>query len=952
MSEAVQLNEPRANLAERIDQWRRRAGRVNAEAVSQILENADSRSVLCTVFQNATYLAECCLAHPDAVIEALRGEPARVLSEVARDLRALDRASGPATALSRAIRPCKERAIVAIALAELSGKWPIGRVGAALADLGERTLDAGLSWLTRMAVRHGDVGLKDDASAAPLPGLFVLGGGDLSAGEASYCGPLEIAIIFDTKMMNEAGVSAMDRTIQKLAENLKEAFRSTREMPAVFELDLSRFPGMSEPPLALPAERVREWLQGDCLAARAWFARTRIVAGDRVAGAAFLDSVSAPLWNTGLSGAQIRSAVEAMRQTEDCHGLDPIARIAETCRLALGARFEEVRYASSHAVFETAAKIGALDDLTASRLCGDTDFLQAARNRVQLIEGHARNNSLSDTTRAARAMLCGYSNLALFDRVYEGCLAEAEQQWLNIVEPPPMPSAEGLGEVAVTTSVRLEELGFTHGGEISAMVDNWLRGRYGAGDPTTGRRRLSELAPGLLTEFANTQLPDRAIALFDRMLMHVPKTVDPFKFLSAHPSIQSAIVDVFGNASAFGEIVAASAAIVEEIFSERLDAPDDIADWVERYRLPSPKKILSPEFLAEIVMWSKENRARLVFFMFARMIDPERTAQLAAGQAECAIRLIYATLHSELAAQGPEPGRGLAVIALGDFGGRELAPGAPLDLAFVFDPSSDEKTSADAFAYYNQFSSRLAQAIIGEGSGVEGAVYDIDTRKRPGGIGGDIASDLNLYLSFYQNESHPDEHVALTRARVICGPQNLKDRLEAAIGECVTRPRKVERLMIEADKGRTKLMRRNRPSSIWDLDRIRGGLGDLTFIAEIMQVRFGALHPYVLATGTGDALSALARAGCIDPDTATDLAETYLFFSRLRTILQLTSARDLSRERPRQRLQSMIARAAGVSGFGSVEPLIQGHAERVQAHYKRLILGDESASPMENIIAA
>ena len=186
MSEAVQVNEPRAaGLAERIDQWRRRAGRVNAEAVAQILESAESRSVLCTVFQNAPYLADCCLSHPDAVIEAFRGEPARVLSEVARDLRALDRASGPGAALSRAIRPCKERGMVAIALAELSGKWPIGRVGAALADLGERTLDAALCWLTRMAVRHGDIAVKDAAAASPLPGLFILGGGDLSAGEAS-----------------------------------------------------------------------------------------------------------------------------------------------------------------------------------------------------------------------------------------------------------------------------------------------------------------------------------------------------------------------------------------------------------------------------------------------------------------------------------------------------------------------------------------------------------------------------------------------------------------------------------------------------------------------------------------------------------------------------------------------------------------------------------------------
>jgi glutamate-ammonia-ligase adenylyltransferase len=308
-----------------------------------------------------------------------------------------------------------------------------------------------------------------------------------------------------------------------------------------------------------------------------------------------------------------------------------------------------------------------------------------------------------------------------------------------------------------------------------------------------------------------------------------------------------------------------------------------------------------------------------------------------------------------MAAQGPEPGRGLAVVALGDFGGRELVPGAPLDLAFIFDPSTENGTSEAAFAYYNKFAERLAQAIKGELPGQprpEFPVLDFDTRRRPGGAGGEMATDINLYLHFYQVESHPDEHVVLTRARVICGPQALKERLESAISDCVTRPRKVERLMIEADKGRTKSMRRNRPASIWDLERIRGGISDICFIAEIMQVRFGAMHPYVLATGTADALSALTRAGCIDPDTATDLAETFIFFSRLRSVLQLTDARELARERPRQRLQAMIARTAGVSGFGSLEPLIQGHAERVVAHYKRLILGDESASPVEHIVAA
>lgn len=942
----AQDTNPHSGLGSRIDQWRRRAGRVNAEAVAQILENPDSRSVLYMVFQNTRYLSECCLAHPDAVIEALRGEPARVLSEVARDLRALDRATGPASALARAIRPCKERGVVAIALAELSGKWSVGRAGAALADLGERTLDAALSWLTRMAVRHGDIILKDDAAAAPLPGLYVLGGGDLGAGEASYCGPLEISVVYDMEAMEKTGVTVSERTLQRLAETLRDSFRSTRELPAIFELDCDRIDakaGESQLPLALPAKRISAFLsEPRALRARAWFARARVVAGDRAAGAAFVEQVGSPVWQDGLSGGEIRLAVEPARPGQV---VDPIWRLAETCRLALGARLEDVRQCSVRGVFEAAAKIGALDSLTAHRLCGNADFVQAARSRLQMIEGHGRPIELTEESRAQRAVLCGYSKIELFDRVYNGCLAEAEQQWLNIIEPVPV-AGDAESPAGLSQSVRLEELGFVHGRQISATVDNWIRGRYGAGDPSRGHRRLSEVAPGLLTEFANTQSPDRAVALFDRVLSHVPPESDPFKFLTAHPAITTALVDLLGNTVGFGEALADSPRLVDEIFAGAPEVPESGAEWLERYLAPRNGKQLDVGFLSEVSHWVRENRARLVYYMLLRAIDPERAGQMSAAIAERAVKLVYETLAADTAAHGGEPGRGLALIALGDFGGRELVPGAPIDLAFVYDPATEQGPNDHAHAFYQKQAAKLAQALT------TGSLFDIDTRKRPGGASAEMATDLNVYLNFYQTESHPDEHVELTRARVICGPQGLKDRIEGAIGDAVTRPRKAERLMIDADKGRSKQQRRNKPSSLWDIDRIRGGLGDLCFIAEILQVRFGAEHPYVLAPATADALSALSRAGCLDPDTATDLAETHVFYSRLRMILMLTGTSDLGRERPRQRLQMMLARAAGVSSYGSVEPLIQGHAERVQAHYKRLILGDETAIPAEGIIAA
>lgn len=950
--EAVPPVKLAGSVAERIEQWRRRAGRVQAETVARILEDAESRSVLHNVFQNTGYLAECCLAHPDAVIEALKGEPARVLSEVARDLRALDRASGPVSALSRAIRPCKERAVVAVALAELTGKWPISKVGAALADLGERTLDVALTWLTRTAVRHGDITAREEVGMGPLPGLFVLGGGELAAGEASYCGPLEVILMYDTAAMEQAGVFANPRQIHRLGEMLNETLRSTREASAIFDLnfDAACAFGDGAAPFAMSVEEagaaVRE---AKALPLRAWLANARVAAGDRVTGSAFLEHMAHPFWSTELSSGEIRYAVE---QRFDKTGPDLLWRLAETCRLALGIRLDEVRQASAHAVFTCAAKLGALDLMTASRLAQHVDLLAACRNRAQLITGRGRELQPSAEFELQRAKLCDYSSLELFDKVVAGVYAEAEQHWLNIVAAPGAED-EDPGNAPNATSTRLEELGFLHGRQVSATVDNWIRGRYGAGDPAQGRRRLSEVAPGLLTDFANTQNPDQAIALFDVMLTHVPADVDPFAYLMAHSAIQSALVDILGSAPAFGDALAHSPALIEEIFTGQLDIPEAADQWCDNYPAPDPRKALDEALIRAVGQWTRENRARVVFLMFARMIDSERAGQFIAAIAQEAIRVLYHSLSAEGGAAGV--GRGICVVALGDFGAREIVASAPLDLAFVYDPATENGPNEMAHGHYNHFATRLAQAITGsdlEGERPEGAFFEIDTRKRPGGSGADIATDINVYLNFYQTASHPDEHVALTRARVICGTPALKERLELSIAECVTRPRKVERLMIEADKNRARTLRRNRPSSIWDLDRIRGGLGDLCFIAEILQVRFGAEHPYVLSNSTVDGLAALARAGCVDPDTATDLVETYLFFSRVRAILMLTGARDATRERSRQRLQTLIARAAGVASFASVEPLIQGHAERVQAHYKRLILGDESASHIEGIVAA
>lgn len=940
------------DISDRIDEWRHKAGRVNAEAALQILEDPTSRSVLRMVFSRTPYLAKCCLAHPDAVIEALSGDPAKIVSEVERDLCALERATGSASSLTRAIRPCKERAVVAIGLADLSGSWGAEKVGSALSKLGQLAVESGLSWLTRLAYRNGDIGYGGDSLPVPLPGLFVVGGGAIATEEIGFCGPIDLAMIYDEKILSTSGIKVSHVVLEKIATQLRDSFHGNREMPAIFDLDFKAAANAGE--LKMKSEAVfrkktlEEKIADENPRLHAWFSNAILIAGDRAVATEFLKETKKLFWSSDMTASGIRAAVGIEDKSEI--GVKEIDRLTQTCRLALGTKSEKVRNACATMVFEIASKAGALDALAAARLSANVGFSRVARNRLQLVTGLSDNIDCDDTLRTDCSVLCGFSELELFDRVTQGAISEARQHWLNIIMPPTDSSRRATTiSVEEANLARLEEIGFTDGRAVASTVDAWVSGQ--AGESNEKRRYLSEIAPGLLTEIGRTQGPDQAIDLVDEILSKLPGEFKPLEQLASDSRLADALVDFAGNTPDFAKKSLENESVLAEFFDPKFEIPSSPEEWMVKFPAPTGKRGCDQTFVDRLHKWLDENEIRLCFRALSRDIPAEDHSLYLTALAETAVKACYDGVSAELDDRGGEVGGSVAVIAAGDFGAGSLKTGAPLDLAFVFDAGEGDSNHDRAAPFYFEFAARVIEVLESSGAGESQPMFRVDPRLRPGGATGDPASSVPIYLNFYSKDAHPEEHLALTRARLICGPDAIRHRLEAAITECVTQPRKAERLMIDADKAHMRLHKQNPAESIWDVDRIRGGLADLDFIAEVLQVRHGAENPYVMAQATPDAFSALSRAGCLDPDTATDLIESHLFWTRLRTILALSSDLNMSVQRPRQRLGMMIASAAGVTNFGSVEPLIQGHAERVTAHYRKLVLGDENATPINASVA-
>ena len=1006
-------------VRKRMEHWRTKAGRVNAIAASRILETRQLSAVLASAFAHTSYLARCCLHHPDAVIEALTGNPEDVIAKVVRDLKALDRVTGPAPALSRAISPLKERAVVAIGLADLSGRWTTAQVGEALTELAEQVLEAGLAWLVRLGFRHGELNSGEDRAHAQLPGFFLLSSKDFAAREPGYSGPLDVLFVVDETVLNEAGIKRADRTFERIATDLSDAFTGLQDAPQIFRLQNGRRLTRTMRNLVVSTETALETLAAqEDPTNLAWFSNARVVAGDRASGERFLADVARWLWGQPMSADLVQQAVSPHVAPTEQPGFsgsaitDAVLRVTQAGRLALGRENADFRGGSSVSLFEQAARLGAIDGHGSDRMMAAAEFCQRVRNRLELIRGEANDAEAAGQELSALAALCGYPDTDLFDLIRQGCLAEAEQFWLKLITPLPEDGLVGeapaeaeesaaepeasveaeddaagddaAGDEASESAEAAEETtaADTDGDETGAGADDaettgetaeaveaqparglaqvqrhdvavslgtWLTGQYQPERFAATSRRLSEVAPGLLTEIGRTQAPQDAIEAFETLLGNLPSTIDPFLKIKHQDAFTGVVADLFGNAPRFGTIVAERRHLGQELFERQRQAPQIPSEWLSRFPAPSTGGTLE-ETRAAVDTWMWDMRARVAQGVISGTVPFADVGEVLSAVTDEAVRQIYEAAIVDARREGPEPGRGLSVIATGDYGGRILTEGAKLGLAFVYDPDGEDGPTAESVTYYNDLATAITEALAAEGP--RGPLFVIDDEHRPGGVGAEPALSYRVYRNYFTGEVGAAELLTLASARVVCGPRTLTERVSAAIADLITRPRKATTLFRDADRARAHLHRPERLETLGDITRLAGGLEDAVMIAEALRLKHGAEHPYILTANPLDAFAAMSRAKCLDPDAADDLIETVQFYLRIRTILGLTGDIDLRREPPAARLGAMVANAAGVAGFRAVEPLIQGYADRVLAHYQRIIMGHETVPSLRAPAAA
>jgi len=218
-----------------------------------------------------------------------------------------------------------------------------------------------------------------------------------------------------------------------------------------------------------------------------------------------------------------------------------------------------------------------------------------------------------------------------------------------------------------------------------------------------------------------------------------------------------------------------------------------------------------------------------------------------------------------------------------------------------------------------------------------GALYNVDMRLRPSGRSGPVATMIGSFESYQENEAWTWEHLALTRARVVSGAPAFAARVENVIRDVLCRSRDSETIAAEVVEMRAAIAAEKGDDDRWNLKYVAGGLIDLEFIAQYLQLVHAAQMPEILDTSTVRALDNAARLGVLAAKDADVLRPAVRLYHNLTQILRLCLSGPFDPKSAGPGLLSLLARAADVPDFVTLEAHLAETQAKVRASFVRIL---------------
>jgi glutamate-ammonia-ligase adenylyltransferase len=913
------------------------------------LQEPRARDLIAGIFGCSPYLSGLIQRDPERLLRLLDCVPEEHLADLARGLeRAVAAAQGMPDAM-RELRRFKADVALLVALCDLGGVFPVMQVTAALTAAADAAVTAAVRFLFAQAAGRGEWLTHGAGPAEAGSGYIVLGMGKYGAGELNYSSDIDLIVFFDPQLVRlRPGLEPLAFFV-RMTRDLVRLLQERTGDGYVFRTDLRLRPDPGATHVAMSTDAALNYYESFGQNwERAALIKARPVAGDLVAGARFLEELAPFIWRKYLDFAAIADIHAMKRQIHAFKGFGHIAVaghdikvgrggireiefFAQTQQLIAGGRQPDLRVPQTLEALSELARRGWIKPHVERELAEAYTFLRGIEHRLQMIadeQTQALPEAADDLERVAR--FSGYPSTAEFSGALVGQLTRVQGHYAALFETTPELTRAGANMVFAGeaddpgTLATLAKMGFSDPPQVIASIRGWHHGRYPAVRSARSRELLTEVQPLLIDALADTTNPDLAFISFDRFLTELPSGIQLFSLLRANPGLLRLIADIMGSAPRLARIL-----------SRRRRVLDAVLDPGFFGTLPSGEALeaMIHGEVAQVRDFEEAlDRARIVgneqaFLIGVRVLSGTIRADQAGGAyaqlAQSLISALHKRVEDEVArAHGRVAGGAAVVVAMGKLGGREMTAASDLDLILMYDfdaaaTQSDGARPLPPTQYYIRLTQRLVSALSSQTA--EGRLYDVDLRLRPSGQKGPLATQFSSFLDYQRESAWTWEQMALTRARVISGAPALRARVEQAVRDVLLRPRDPVKVAADVRDMRRRIEQEKGTTDIWDLKQVRGGLVDIEFMAQHLQLVHAAAHPEVLDQNTVQCLRKLAAAGLLEPGHAEVLIPAARLLNNLTQVLRLCMDVPFAAEHAPDGLKALLARAGEAPDFLRLE---------------------------------
>ena len=885
----------------------------------------------------------------------------RLLAEVARAVAATD----DVAEAMQLLRHMKAEAALLIALADIGGVWPVMRATRALTELADTAVDAAARFALAEAVRDGRLSPKDKARPQDGSGYIVLAMGKMGAFELNYSSDIDLIVFYDPSAsavpVDEAQTSLFVRVTQRLVKLLQERTGDGY----VFRTDLRLRPDPASTAIAISTAAALSYYEGTGQNwERAAMIKARACAGDIAAGERILNDLSPFVWRKYLDFIAVSDVYALKRQINAYRGHGEIAVEGHNIKLGRGG-IREIEFFAQTQQLIAGGRNPALRDrdtlTTLDKLCADrwidTEardqmkaayvFLRAVEHRLQMVNDEQTQTLPAEREALERfARFLGFASRDAFAKTLVGHLDNVQRYYSRLFEKEPDADKPVLLFPAEAddhkTLDRLAELGFRAPLEASSIVRHWLAGGHRSLRGEASRAHLEALLPVLVEHIARTDNANATLVLFDNFLANLHGAGRLLSLLRQNPDLISLITFVLGIAPRLADTLARHPEVMDALVDPSFFGalPND-AEFGRRLDAALAQSRYDEDLLERIRMFGLE----YMFLIGVRILSGTVTARQAgeafARLADAVIRAVHRAVAGNFAATyGHLRGEASAVLAMGKLGGREMTASSDLDLILIYDfDDAHPESSGERPLYGAQYFARLTQRLINALTAQTnyGALYEVDMRLRPSGRAGPLATQIGGFTSYQESEAWTWEHMALTRARVVAASPGFGDRVEAVIRDVLQRPRETELIAGDVAEMRAAIAKEKGDGERWDLKYAAGGLIDIEFIAQYLQLVHAHDLPEILDTSTARVLDKAWALHVLPVEEAEVLRSAVQLYHDLTQILRLCLSGPFDPKTAGAGLLRLLTRAADVPDFAALEATLLETQTKVRASFVRIL---------------